>query len=263
MWDNWDRAGGRREERVARIGEDDTDVIDATRVVTTPATLEGDDIVVLPEPVTTTHVPTGRRRLTLLVGSLGATALIIALVVMATSGGHSKSNVVTSSPARRNAPAANTPASARTRERSLAKAPATNAVTAPAASTPRTKSSTPAGSPPANSSPPATPSSAPVPKQYPPSALTWSAPLSITVQHGQSTAYSVTAHNPTDGSITLPHPLSCAPTLDNSGMCSEIAQIIPAGGTVSVMYSLDANVAPGNYTLDIEGVLKIPVDVTP
>jgi hypothetical protein len=136
--------------------------------------------------------------------------------------------------------------------------------TAPAATaktTPNVVASSPASTP--NAAAPA-PTAAPQPQTSPPSALQWTAPASISVKHGAKTTIHVTAHNPTKGTITLPNPLSCAPTLDNSGFCVEMAQLVQPGASASATYTIDAtNVAPGHYTLAIEGgLLKIPATVT-
>jgi hypothetical protein len=101
------------------------------------------------------------------------------------------------------------------------------------------------------------------PKQYGASALTWTAPGALTIAAEHSGPLSVTAHNPTDGTVTLSHPLACTPRLDHSEMCPEMVQLIPAGGSASAQYTIDAHgIAPGHYVLKIEGVLSVPVTVT-
>jgi hypothetical protein len=73
----------------------------------------------------------------------------------------------------------------------------------------------------------------------------------------------VSAHNGTDGTVTLPHPLACTPRLDGNGMCTEMAQIINSGASASAQYTIDAHgIAPGHYALRIEGALTIAVTVT-
>jgi hypothetical protein len=93
--------------------------------------------------------------------------------------------------------------------------------------------------------------------------LTWNAPGRLTIASGHTAALAVTAHNPTDGTVALPHPLSCAPRLDHGEMCPQVVQVISPGGSASAGYTIDARgTAAGSYQLRIEGVLTIPVTVT-
>jgi hypothetical protein len=127
--------------------------------------------------------------------------------------------------------------------------------------------------PPASVAAPATPrisvsvtdpptTSAP-PKQYGPSVLTWTAPRSFALPAGTIKMLPITAHNPTDGTVTLPHPLSCAPRLDHGEMCPEMVQLIAGGQSASATYTIEASgMAKGHYTLIIEGVLTIAVTVS-
>jgi hypothetical protein len=75
---------------------------------------------------------------------------------------------------------------------------------------------------------------------------------------------SVSAHNPTEGTVTLPHPLSCAPRLQHDEVCTEVAQLVAPGATARATYTIDATDVPaGGYTLYVEnGALKIAVTVT-
>jgi hypothetical protein len=130
-----------------------------------------------------------------------------------------------------------------------------------AATAPRNQVVTPASVAPPP--PVVTPTTRPAPKPYGTSVLTWNAPRRLTIGSGQTAALSVTARNPTDGSVALPHPLSCTPRLDHGETCAQVVQIIPAGGSASAGYTIDAHgVRPGSYQLRIEGVLTIPVTVT-
>lgn len=105
--------------------------------------------------------------------------------------------------------------------------------------------------------------SPPVVKHSPIGALQWTAPSTITMKRGTEKTITVSVHNPTDGVVTLGVPLSCAPRLQNDGICPQVAQLVQPGTTASATYTIDANgVAPGNYTLTIEGVWKIRVTVT-
>jgi hypothetical protein len=113
--------------------------------------------------------------------------------------------------------------------------------------------------------PPAVPAPTvpPPPKQYGATALTWTAPHALTIVSGHAVSLFVTAHNPTDGIVTLPHPLSCAPHLDHSEACTQNVQLVSSGQSASAGYTIDAHgVAPGQYTLSIEGVFTVAVTVT-
>jgi hypothetical protein len=64
--------------------------------------------------------------------------------------------------------------------------------------------------------------------------------------------------------VSLAHPLGCTPRLDHREVCADIVQMIAAGAFASARYTIDAHgFAPGNYTLHIEGVLTVPVTVSP
>jgi hypothetical protein len=107
------------------------------------------------------------------------------------------------------------------------------------------------------------PTPVPPPKQYGPSVLTWDAPRSLAIATGKTKTLSVAAHNPSDGTVTLPHPLSCAPRLDHGEICPEMVQQIGSGQSASARYTIDATgIAKGTYTLKIEGVLTVQVTVS-
>jgi hypothetical protein len=73
----------------------------------------------------------------------------------------------------------------------------------------------------------------------------------------------VAAYNPSKGVVNLPHPLSCAPTLQHDEVCPEMVQMIAPGATARAALVVDAtDVAPGSYTLSIEGARTITVTVT-
>ena len=93
--------------------------------------------------------------------------------------------------------------------------------------------------------------------------MTWDAPASLAITAGKTATLSVTAHNRTDGTVTLPHPLACTPRLDHGEMCPEMVQLIGSGQSASARYTIDASgIAKGHYTLKIEGVLTVAVTVT-
>jgi hypothetical protein len=109
-----------------------------------------------------------------------------------------------------------------------------------------------------NTAPPAT---APVPTS-PPSVLQWTVPPSVTIMAGKTVLVAVMVTNPSKGVVTLPHPLSCAPRLDDSEVCSETVQRIAPDASASATYRLDAHgIAPGTYSLSIEGLHTITVTV--
>lgn len=112
--------------------------------------------------------------------------------------------------------------------------------------------------------PPPAPTTTPAPpKQYGPSVLRWKAPRSLAIAAGKSAPLEVTAYNPTDGTVTLPYPLSCTPRLDNGEMCPAMVQLIDAGQSASTRFTIDGRgFAKGKYTLKIEGVLTVAVTVS-
>ncbi|MDP9332871.1 MAG: hypothetical protein M3Q30_06140, partial [Actinomycetota bacterium] len=92
---------------------------------------------------------------------------------------------------------------------------------------------------------------------------TWDAPPSLAIAAGMSASLAVIAHNPTDGTVTLPHPLACTPRLDHGEVCTEMVQLISSGRSASARYTIDASgIAKGHYTLRIEGVLTVAVTVS-
>jgi hypothetical protein len=233
-------------------GEDNGGGVDLTTPV---ETLPGDDVVIVPEP---TPQPRSRRRwLAIAIAALAIVA--IAIVVALIPRGHSKANVVTSPPpsvAPTIAPTHHaTPVAPKQHVAPKPVSPPPQQVVAPPVSQPPVVS-TPKASTPARTAPPQ-------PKSYPLSALQWTGPTAFTMQHGTTKTIDVSAHNPTDGTITLPVPLSCTPTLDNSSVCAQMAQVLSAGQTASASYTIDARtITPGTYKLTIEGARTIVVTVT-
>lgn len=131
----------------------------------------------------------------------------------------------------------------------------------PPASGPVRRTPTPPAPPPPP--PPPAPTTAAPPKQYGASALTWDAPPSLAIAAGKTATLSVTAHNRTDGTVTLPHPLACTPRLDHGEFCTEVVQLIGSGQSASARYTIDARgTTKGHYTLKIEGVLTVSVTVS-
>jgi hypothetical protein len=229
--------------------------------------LEGDNIVVLPDGGDGhggDRAP--RRSRPVLVGAVTlALVLIIGVIALVTHGSSSKPRLQTTSPP----PSLPVVAKVhRTPAKPHQKPKPKVAITTVPATLPKTSvtSGHVVVAPP---SPPASTPVAPTPTtvepiaQYGPSVLQWAAPGPLVIAGGASKTFSITAHNPTPGMVTLPHPLSCAPRLDHSEVCPEVVQVISPQQSASAQYTIDARgVAAGHYTLRIEGVLTIDVTVT-
>ena len=269
---------------------DEHDEHDPVVVAAAPGALDGDDIEVI-AGADVAHA--GRSRM-LLIGA-GIVAVVAAVVGIAIAARHEGTSA---SAADRNAslPPASVPVVAHLRGASVSKAApgetprhagrAAKGVVTPvpttshtvARTTPRTNppNATNIAFPPPASGPATATGPAPTfaidgaitatlppPKQYGARVLTWDAPRSFTMTEGTTKTISVRAHNPTDGIVTLPHPLSCTPRLDHHDVCAESVQLIGPGGSAAAQYAIDATgIAPGSYSLTIEGVLKITVTVT-
>jgi hypothetical protein len=224
---------------------------------------DGDDIVVLHD----VH-PRRPGRRDVLIGVATVVLLIVAggiAIVLVNRGSNAakvrttSSSVVTTPPVARSKPKPKVAAKPAVPVRTPSP---TAAVIVPAA---------PATSPPiavgnSNIAPPPTVAPAPTtlapPKQYGPSALTWTAPRSMTIVAGTTAVLSVAAHNGTDGTVTLPHPLSCTPRLDHGEICAQVVQVLASRASAGAQYTIDAHdVVAGHYSLTIEGVLRVAVTV--
>jgi hypothetical protein len=115
---------------------------------------------------------------------------------------------------------------------------------------------------------------------YPPQLLTWqTTPSALTVKSGGSATIAVTVTNPTDGTVTLGQPLSCAPVLtpENggsaiaSGVCVEMAQIMAPHQVLTQPYTIYATTSgdasgsaltPGRYAVRFENLHSIWMTVT-
>ena len=112
-----------------------------------------------------------------------------------------------------------------------------------------------------------------------PSVLTWqSSPATLDLTPGAHLTFSVTVSNPTDGTVTLGVPLSCAPTLETAHgaaisnvMCEQIAQVLSPRQTLTQQYTVYATstgdatgtpLAAGRYIVRVENLYSIPVTVT-
>ncbi len=258
------------------------------------AALDGDDIVVIP------HGPEHPRKhhreivVGVIVGILAIGAAAIALAarhdtdaskvstapVAKTPAGHPTDNV--SKRAAEQTTVVSAAATAHRQPRAIVPPPALGepAVAHPAPAAP----SAGAGSSPGqvgsgNTVAPTTPTPT-LPPTSPPSALTWSTdPGAVSVKAGGHVFLTVTVTNPTAGSVTLPHPLSCAPGLQTASgapvgggvVCEAMAQIMAPHSHVVAHYAIyatdtgDASGAPlpaGQYAVNVEGLHTVKVTVT-
>jgi hypothetical protein len=213
-----------------------------------------------------------RRKIALIAGGAGIVLVITAIAALAFRTDDTKpaAHVVTQSPST-DVPAsvpASAPTSTRPRVTTTTQtaAPATTATIAAPTTTVAAKSNTntPIATAPTTAAPHAVPPShGATPPASPISVLQWSGPTSVTVATNGKKPVSVGAHNPSAGIVSLPHPLSCAPTLQHDEVCPEMVQMIASGATARASFVVDAtNVEPGVYTLSIEGVRNITVTVT-
>ncbi len=226
-------------------GDLDGATVETTRVVPVPA--EGDDIVVVPAGPGDAGRPPPGRRIVVGVAIAAILALGVGLAIVARSSRSRTPAVRTSSPTT----LATQPV--------VAKAPKVKS----SLSVSHVVSPTSISAATATTPPPAAATTAAPPKQYGPSALTWTAPSSLAMTAGHTATLSVTAHNPSDGTVTLPHPLACAPRLDQGEICPQMVQLISSGQSASAQYTIDGRgFAPGHYTLKIEGVLTVAVTVS-
>jgi hypothetical protein len=231
--------------------------IGTTRAPHAPA--EGDDIEVIPGRPP--DEPRGRQLLLIIGAALVSIGVIVAAVALLTRHDGKTARVDVRSPAAF-VPAVRQPAKPHPAPRRPKPTPTVAATTVPA--------TTPVQSPVVSS--PASVPTAPVPaptiaipppKQYGASALAWDAPRTMTIPAGKTAPLTVIAFNRTDGMVNLPHPLSCTPRLDHTEVCVEMVQTIRPGSSAAATYTIDARgIAPGKYTLRIEGVLTVEVTVS-
>ena len=232
--------------------------VDTTRLMTA----DGDDIVVVPAGTGDPERPRRVRRIAV-AAAIGAVVVLGAAIAVAAQHNGSTPRVRTTAPPTFAPKPLVTKVHPKTTVPSAKPAP-TAAVTTVPRNTPQTLVAVPPATGPAQTSPPPpVPTTAAPPKQYGATVLTWDAPRSLTIAAGKTAPLVVTAHNPTDGTVTLPHPLACTPRLDHSEVCPEMAQFINSGQSASAKFVIDASgIAKGRYTLSIEGVLTISVTVT-
>lgn len=252
-----DERGGPFDTTRVDVSRVDAERVDDTRIMAP----DGDDIVVLPDTDRSSDGPSRRRSI---IAGAAIVAFLVVVAIIAIGARRSDTpHVQTSTPAARPP----TPIVAKLPPTTVGhkhSVPAsTVAVTTVPQTSPRTTPDTAQHVVPPDTVPAPAPTTVASPKQYGASALTWSGARSLTIASGAAAALAVTAHNGTDGTVTLPHPLSCTPRLDHGEMCAQVVQSIDSGQSASATYTIDASgIAAGHYTLSIEGVLSIAVTVT-
>jgi hypothetical protein len=244
--------------------------------VAEPATVEhldGDDIVVVPDAPPVRH----RRSRALFVGAVVAVVIAVGVgVAIAVTRDGGKADVATGAPVR------TSPTPAASQPRAQKPKPPKKAVTQepPASVAPQT----PGSSPPVAVAPPPPPvlpqePTDTTPAVSPPSVLQWSStPGALTIPAGGHASLTVHVVNPSAGTVTLGHPLSCAPTLRGPkghvigySVCVEMAQLLAPHDQATqryVIYATDTAAAggdalpPGTYTATIENLYDVRVTVT-
>jgi hypothetical protein len=261
-----------------RQGDDVTTTGGPEHSVTEPVTVEhfdGDDIVVVPDAPPALR----RRSRAAVVAAIAAIAIAVgAAVAIAVTGDDEPSTVRSTAPAR------------------TEPAPAPSALSAPRDEKPKPPKQVPAQNPPPVSIPPETPVSSPpavvvpppveppappdtTPPVSPSSVLQWSAtPAALTIPAGGHKALTVHVVNPSDGTVTLGHPLSCPPTLRGPNgkavgyaVCVEMAQLLAPHDELTqeyTIYATDTGAAggaalkPGAYTATIDNRFTVKVTIT-
>ena len=246
---------------MATTDERDGEAVDLARSApTSRIRADGDDIQVVPADI---DEPVGLSRRHALVGG-GVALVLVVIVALALFARHSRptTGIRTSGPASTLPQAV---VAARPVPKAAPKSPPIAAASVPSTAAPTTvRAVVPPTATAAATTPTApAPTTVAPPKQYGASALTWDAPRTLSVGAGRSNTLVVTARNPTDGIVDLPHPLSCTPRLDHREVCPETVQQIASGQSASARYTIDAHgIAPGTYSLSIEGVLTVRVTVS-
>jgi len=250
--------------------------------------LEGDDIVVEPNrPASHSHRRARALTVAIVIGVLIAIGVAIAIATRGNVGGNT--HVTSSAPV--HPPAAN-PSVKNSRSASKPKAAHTapahvhkpkNVITPPPVVTPTSGVAPPLVSPSTPvSAAPTTPATTPpptLPPAEPPSVLRWTTlPSAISMKAGASVFLTVTVVNPTAGTVTLGHPMSCPPALQpvhgapiGGAVCAQLAQIMAPHSQVVAHYTIyatdtgDASGAPlaaGQYVASIENLHNVKVTVT-
>jgi hypothetical protein len=237
--------------------------------------LDGDDIVVVSDAPPARH----RRSRALLVGAVVVAVIAAGVgIAVAVTRNDANSTIETSAPVRTTpTPAPSQPKAEKPKPPKL-----------PAAENPPPDSiepETPVSSPPVAVVPPPPPPVVPqqspdtVPVVSPPSVLQWSAtPAALTIPAGGHKTLTVQVVNPSEGTVTLGHPISCPPTLRGPkgrvigySVCVEMVQLLAPHDELTqryVIHATDAAAAggaalqPGVYTASIQGLFDVKVTVT-
>jgi hypothetical protein len=232
---------------------------------------DGDDIVVVPEAPPARH----RRRRAWLVGAVVAVVILAGVAIAVAGTRDDGTSTVDAS-----APSRTTPTPARSQPKNVKPKPPKH----PAAQNPppAIAPQAPVSSPPAVVVPPPVVPQQPqstTPAASPPSVLQWSStPASLTIPAGGHRTLTVHVVNPSDGTVTLGHPLSCAPTVQDAkghaigyGVCVEMAQLMAPHDALTqryVIYATDTAVAggdalkPGHYIASVENLFDVTVTVS-
>ena len=239
--------------------------------------LDGDDIVVEPGPTPSSHPR--RRARELLVGGVVVVLVVAGIAVALTSrdsGGSSKlqSSAPVAPPAAH--PTASKPAVVKPALPKPAPKPA-NVKPRPVVVPPVANSTPAAVTTPVVVSPP--PTSVTTPPVESPSVRQWqSTPPTLSMKAGTAKSFTVSVTNPTDGTVNLPHPLSCSPTLFRAngtaigfGVCTEMVQVMQPHQTLARHYTIYATktadpsgqpLAAGSYQARVENLFRVNVTVT-
>ncbi len=239
--------------------------------------LEGDDIVVEPASTPSPH----RRTRTAVVAAVvlalivGGAALAVGLANRNDGGASNLRSVSAAKPP----PAHPTPNKIDPSPGQIVKpTPAKVEVPTPVKVVPQPVSPNVPVASPTNATPPPAP---PVltPPVEPTSVLQWKAtPSAITIRAGGHKTFVFTVTNPTDGTVALPQPLSCAPVLRGPkgvafgfGVCVEMTQVMSPHQQLSHTYTIYATdsagaggqpLKPGTYTATIDNLFRVNVHIT-
>jgi hypothetical protein len=282
------RVGGRQGDNVTTTGGPEHSLADPVLGSETGGEpiLDGDDIVVEPSrPASHSH----RRARVLTVAIVVAVLAVIGVAIAIATRGSSAGNTHVTSSARVHPPPANPPvkkSGAATKPKTVHPATtptniskATGNVVVPA----------PASTPTSAVVAPQTPVSvvqqttpvAPTPTTPPaesPSLLQWTTtPSAVSIKAGGNVFLTVTVANPTAGTVTLGHPMSCPPTLQpvhgspiGGAVCAEMAQVMAPHSQVVAHYTIYATdtadasgapLVPGAYIVNIENLHNVKVTV--
>ena len=249
-------------------GERSGDSLDVDVTERVDAAHEGDDIaIVVPDPEHPTHKRGTREAVIAGV----AVVVLVALGAWLIGQGTKDRKVITQN-------AAPTPAAQQPVATNNAGAQPTNAPTAstPKRSTPANNATSKVASAPARNNggannagvpPQQTPQPPSGPKTSPLSALVWTGSHSVDVPANTTKTITITVSNPTDGTVMLPHQLSCPSTwkLTDSPVCAQVTQQVAPHAHLTTTLTIDATgAAAGTYSLyeTVGGVFAVTAVVS-